>query len=54
MVMQTFMAFSESDLPFRVDVLDAHRISDEFRAHITAEFQHFPVNAGGGSPFMHN
>lgn len=40
-------AFSESDLPFRVDVVDAHRISDEFRAHITAELQHFPVNAGG-------
>lgn len=27
-----------------VDVVDAHRISDEFCAHITAELQHFPVN----------
>jgi hypothetical protein len=24
-------AFAESDLPFRVDVLDWHRISDSFR-----------------------
>lgn len=27
-------AFSNSDLPFRVDVLDWHTISDEFRTHI--------------------
>lgn len=30
-------AFSESDLPFRVDVVDWHRISDEFRERISGE-----------------
>ena len=29
-------AFSESDLPFRVDVLDWHAISPEFREQIVA------------------
>ena len=29
-------AFSESDLPFRVDVLDWHAISPEFREQIAA------------------
>ena len=28
-------AFAESDLPFRVDVLDWHAIPAEFREHIT-------------------
>jgi len=27
-------AFAESDLPFRVDILDWHAISDDFREHI--------------------
>ncbi len=27
-------AFAESDLPFRVDVLDWHALSDTFRGHI--------------------
>lgn len=27
-------AFDESDLPFTVDVVDWHRIDDDFRAHI--------------------
>lgn len=30
-------AFSESDLPFRVDVVDWYRISDEFRERISDE-----------------
>lgn len=29
-------AFADSDLPFRVDVLDWHVISDDFRKHIVA------------------
>jgi uncharacterized protein len=32
-------AFSESDLPFRVDILDWHAISDEFRAVIAAKYE---------------
>lgn len=27
-------AFADSDLPFRVDVLDWHAISDDFRKHV--------------------
>ena len=32
-------AFSESDLPFRVDVLDWHTLSDEFRQIVTQEYE---------------
>ena len=31
-------AFEESELPYRVDVLDWHRISDEFRALIQQKY----------------
>jgi predicted nucleotidyltransferase len=31
-------AFAESDLPFRVDVLDRHRISDSFRQVIEEKY----------------
>ena len=32
-------AFEESDLPFRVDVIDYNAISDEFRAIINAKYE---------------
>ncbi len=32
-------AFEESSLPFRVDVLDWHRISPEFRRHIEQGYE---------------
>lgn len=32
-------AFEESDLPFRVDVIDYNAVSDEFRAIIDAKFE---------------
>jgi len=32
-------AFEESDLPFRVDVIDWHAISDKFRAVIEKAFE---------------
>lgn len=32
-------AFEESDLPFRVDVIDYNTISDEFRAIIDAKYE---------------
>jgi predicted nucleotidyltransferase len=31
--------FEESDLPFRVDVLDWHKISDEFRKVISKNYE---------------
>jgi len=31
--------FEESDLPFRVDILDWHTISAEFKANIEAKFE---------------
>lgn len=31
--------FEESDLPFRVDLLDWHRLSDEFRAIIANRYE---------------
>ncbi len=30
-------AFSDSDLPFKTDLLDWHRISEEFKDHIDAQ-----------------
>lgn len=27
-------AFSQTNLPFKVDIVDWHRISDEFKAHV--------------------
>jgi predicted nucleotidyltransferase len=32
-------AFEESDLPFRVDIIDYNRASDEFRAIINAKYE---------------
>lgn len=32
-------AFEESDLPFRVDVIDYHAVSNEFRAIIDANYE---------------
>jgi predicted nucleotidyltransferase len=32
-------AFEESDLPFRVDVIDYNTVSDEFRAIIDAKYE---------------
>jgi len=32
-------AFEESDLPFRVDIIDYNAVSDEFRAIIDAKFE---------------
>ena len=32
-------AFEESDLPFRVDVIDYNAVSDEFRAIIDAKYE---------------
>ena len=32
-------AFEESDLPFRVDVIDYHAVSDAFRAIIDAKYE---------------
>jgi type I restriction enzyme S subunit len=32
-------AFQESDLPFRVDVLDYHTVSDNFRAIIDKDYE---------------
>jgi len=32
-------AFEESDLPFRVDIIDYHAASDEFRAIIDAKYE---------------
>ncbi len=32
-------AFEESDLPFRVEVMDYHAISDEFRAVIDKKYE---------------
>jgi len=32
-------AFEESDLPFRVDIIDYNAVSDEFRAIIDAQFE---------------
>jgi len=31
--------FEESDLPFRVDILDWHKISDEFKKVITKKYE---------------
>ncbi len=32
-------AFEESDLPFRVDIIDWNDISPEFRAHIEKQYE---------------
>ena len=32
-------AFAESDLPFRVDILDWHAVSEEFRAVIAGKYE---------------
>ena len=41
-------AFQNSDLPMRVDVLDWHGVSEEFREAIKAEMVVLPVCEGGG------
>lgn len=41
-------AFEESDLPFRVDVLDWHAISDSFRRVIEAGCETLPTDGDGG------
>jgi len=38
------VAFEESDLPFRVDVLDWHTIDDNFRKIIAEKFEVIKVN----------
>jgi len=41
-------AFQESDLPFRVDIVDWSRISDEFRKIIEKNFEVLWVTDNGG------
>jgi len=45
-------AFQESDLPFRVDVLDWHRITPEFRQHIRQQHEviYSPPEASSARP----
>lgn len=40
-------AFEESDLPFRVDVLDWHAVSDSFRRVIEAGCEALPTDEAG-------
>jgi predicted nucleotidyltransferase len=42
------LAFQESDLPFRVDVVDWHAISDSFRSIIAERFE--TIAPGEGRP----
>ncbi len=37
-------ALEESDLPYRVDLLDWHRISDEFKSIIQQQYMVFPTH----------
>lgn len=39
-------AFEDSDLSFRVDLVDWHRISDSFKEVIENEFEHIRCNEG--------
>lgn len=39
-------AFEESDLPFRVDIIDYNAVSDEFRAIINAKYEILQKNNG--------
>jgi len=32
-------SFAESDLPFKVDLVDFHQISDEFKSHILNKYE---------------
>ncbi len=41
-------AFEESDLPFRVDALDWHAVSDSFRGVIEAGYEALPTDEDGG------
>ena len=43
-------AFADSDLPFRVDVLDWHVISDDFRKHIVVCCETIEPAAARNSP----